>query len=65
MSKGYGVVQRAILAALADDDIVDPDGWTLDELNATVDDLCAFVKQEVTVVSGPRVVQAWGRRPTG
>ena len=37
---------------------------TADELNATVDDLYAFVKQDGTVVSGPRVVQAWGRRPT-
>jgi SAM-dependent methyltransferase len=34
---------------------------TTAELNATVDDLYAFVKQEGTVVSGPRVVQAWGR----
>jgi SAM-dependent methyltransferase len=36
---------------------------TTAELNATVDDLYAFVRQEGTVVSGPRVVQAWGRRP--
>jgi SAM-dependent methyltransferase len=37
---------------------------TTAELNATVDDLSAFVKQDGTVVSAPRVVQAWGRRPT-
>jgi hypothetical protein len=37
---------------------------TTAELNATVDDLYAFVKQDGTVVSAPRVVQAWGRRPT-
>lgn len=33
------------------------------ELHAVVDDLYAFVQQEDTVVSLPRIVQAWGRVP--
>jgi SAM-dependent methyltransferase len=36
---------------------------THDELAQTVDDLYAFVKSDGAVVSLPRVVQAWARRP--
>lgn len=36
---------------------------TPDDLNATLGDLYAFAKQDGTVVSVPRIVQAWGRRP--
>jgi len=46
------------------DAVLDAGLATTDELNATVDDLYAFVKQDETVVSLPRVVQSWGRRPT-
>jgi SAM-dependent methyltransferase len=35
---------------------------TTDELNATVDELYAFANADGTLLSLPRVVQAWGRR---
>jgi hypothetical protein len=34
---------------------------TADELNQTLDDLFAFANADLTVLSVPRVVQAWGR----
>jgi hypothetical protein len=33
-----------------------------DELNGTVDDLYAFAADEGSVLSTPRIVQAWGRK---
>ena len=36
---------------------------TVDELNQTVDDLYAFAADDGSVLSGPRVVQVWGRKP--
>lgn len=36
---------------------------TVDELNQTVDDLYAFAADDGSVLSIPRVVQVWGRKP--
>jgi len=37
---------------------------TGEELNQTVDALYAFANREGTLMSIPRVVQAWGRSPS-
>jgi SAM-dependent methyltransferase len=36
---------------------------TVEELNKTVDDLYAFAADDGSVLSTPRIVQVWGRRP--
>jgi SAM-dependent methyltransferase len=36
---------------------------TVEDLNQTVDDLYAFAAREGTLLSIPRIVQAWGRQP--
>jgi SAM-dependent methyltransferase len=37
---------------------------TMEELNQTVDDLYVFAADDGSVLSTPRVVQVWGRRPS-
>jgi len=36
---------------------------TVDELGELVDELSAFAEEDGTLMSFPRVVQAWGRTP--
>ena len=51
------------LEAIADA-VLAADLCTVEELNQTVDDLYAFAADDGSVVSCPRVVQVWGRRPS-
>ena len=51
------------LEAIADA-VLDADLATPDELARTVDELYAFADEDKTVLSLPRIVQAWGRRTT-
>lgn len=51
------ITLEAIAGAVLAEDLA-----TVDDLNRTVDDLYAFAATEGTVLSIPRVVQAWGRR---
>jgi SAM-dependent methyltransferase len=50
------------LEAIADA-VLAADLCTADELNQTVDNLYAFAADEGSVLSTPRVVQVWGRKP--
>ncbi len=46
-------------------DTVREDGLaTEEELRRTIDELYAFARDPHTVIGGPRVFQAWGRRGT-
>jgi len=56
------VITPITLEAIADS-VVDAGIATIDELNATVDELYEFAHTDGTVMSVPRIVQAWGRRP--
>ena len=51
------------LEAIADAVLL-ADLCTMEELNQTVDDLYAFAADDGSVLSTPRVVQVWGRRPS-
>jgi SAM-dependent methyltransferase len=56
------LISPITLEAIADA-VLSADLATADELNQTVDELYAFANADETLLSLPRVVQAWGRAP--
>jgi SAM-dependent methyltransferase len=57
------LITAITLEAIADS-VLDAGIATVDEFNATVDELYEFARTDGTVMSVPRIVQSWGRRPS-